>query len=155
MTMVMFTWGASIYIKESRPPKDALQINVVAKQWMWKLQHMEGQREINELHIPMGRAVRLTMTSEDVIHSFFVRPSAPSRMWCRAAIPLSGSAHQAGQVSPVLRRVLRHQALRHDRLGLCDGASGVRRLAERRSRPRSLAESGGKLFNGPGVQQLP
>jgi len=72
LTMVMFTWGASIFFRESRPPDGALQIYVVGKQWMWKLQHMEGQREINELHIPMGRAVRLTMTSEDTIHSFFV-----------------------------------------------------------------------------------
>ncbi len=72
LTMVMFTWGASIFFNESRPPADALQIYVVGKQWMWKLQHLEGQREIDELHIPMGRAVRLTMTSEDVIHSFFV-----------------------------------------------------------------------------------
>jgi cytochrome c oxidase subunit II len=72
LTMVMFTWGASIFFRESLPPDDALRINVVAKQWMWKLQHIEGQREINELHIPVGRAVRLTMTSEDVIHSFFV-----------------------------------------------------------------------------------
>ena len=68
----MFTWGASIFFKESRPPDDSMQIYVVGKQWMWKLQHMEGQREINELHIPVGRPVRLTMTSEDVIHSFFV-----------------------------------------------------------------------------------
>jgi cytochrome c oxidase subunit II len=72
LTMVMFTWGASLYIRESRPPANSMQINVVAKQWMWKLQHMEGQREIDELHIPLGRPVRLTMTSEDVIHSFFV-----------------------------------------------------------------------------------
>jgi len=72
LTMVMFTWGASIFYRESRPPDDALSIYVVGKQWMWKLQHMEGQREINELHIPLGRAVKLTMTSEDVIHSFFV-----------------------------------------------------------------------------------
>jgi len=72
LTMVMFTWGASIFFNESRPPADALQIYVVGKQWMWKLQHLEGQREIDELHIPVGRAVRLTMTSEDVIHSFFV-----------------------------------------------------------------------------------
>src|SRR5579871_1720907 len=72
LTMVMFTWGAAIFFKESRPPDDALNINVVGKQWMWKLQHMEGQREINELHIPLGRAIKLTMTSEDVIHSFFV-----------------------------------------------------------------------------------
>ncbi|MGA2267451.1 MAG: cytochrome c oxidase subunit II [Bryobacteraceae bacterium] len=72
LTMVMFTWGASIYFSESRPPDNAIDVYVVAKQWMWKLEHLEGQREINELHIPLGRAVRLTMTSEDVIHSFFV-----------------------------------------------------------------------------------
>ncbi len=72
LTMVMFTWGASIYFNESRPPDNALDIYVVGKQWMWKLEHLGGQREINELHIPVGRAVRLTMTLEDVIHSFFV-----------------------------------------------------------------------------------
>jgi cytochrome c oxidase subunit 2 len=72
LTMVMFTWGASIFFRESRPPNDAMSIYVVGKQWMWKLQHMEGQREINELHIPAGRPIRLTMTSEDVIHSFYV-----------------------------------------------------------------------------------
>ncbi len=72
LTMVMFTWGASIFFKESRPPDNAIPIYVVGKQWMWKLQHIEGQREINELHVPLGRPVRLTMTSEDVIHSFFI-----------------------------------------------------------------------------------
>ncbi len=63
LTMVMFTWGASIFFTASRPPNDAIQIYVVGKQWMWKLEHMEGQREINELHIPVGTPVRLTMTS--------------------------------------------------------------------------------------------
>ena len=72
LTMIMFGWGADLFFRESRPPANALQIYVVGKQWMWKLQHMEGQREINELHVPAGRPVRLTMTSEDVIHSFFV-----------------------------------------------------------------------------------
>jgi len=72
LTMIMFGWGAKIFFNESRPPDNALQIYVVGKQWMWKIQHMEGQREINELHVPAGRPVRLTMTSEDVIHSFFV-----------------------------------------------------------------------------------
>src|SRR4051812_32953437 len=75
LTMVMFTWGASIFFRESRPPDNAMNIYVVGKQWMWKLQHMEGQREINELHVPMGRPIKLTLTSEDVIHSFFVPPS--------------------------------------------------------------------------------
>ena len=72
ITMIMFTWGASIFFTESRPPDDAMQIYVVGKLWMWKLQHMEGNREINELHIPINRSIKLTMTSEDVIHSFFV-----------------------------------------------------------------------------------
>jgi cytochrome c oxidase subunit 2 len=72
LAMIMFVWGASVYFTISRPPDDAQQIYVVAKQWMWKLQHMEGQREIDELHIPVGQAVKLTMTSEDVIHSFYV-----------------------------------------------------------------------------------
>ena len=72
ITMVMFTWGAAVFFNAARPPKDAIQIYAVGKQWMWKLEHMEGLREINELHIPVGKAVRLTMTSEDVIHSFFV-----------------------------------------------------------------------------------
>ena len=55
------------------PPADALEVAVVAKQWMWHLQHAEGRAEINELHVPLGRPVKLTMTSQDVIHSFFVR----------------------------------------------------------------------------------
>jgi cytochrome c oxidase subunit 2 len=72
LAMVMFGWGAWVYISLSSPPPDAIEIFVVGKQWMWKLQHPDGQREINELHVPVGRAVKLTMTSEDVIHSFFV-----------------------------------------------------------------------------------
>jgi cytochrome c oxidase subunit 2 len=72
LTMIMFVWGASIFFRTSRPPDNAQQIYVVGKRWMWKLQHTEGQREINELHIPVGQPVKLTMTSEDVIHSFFV-----------------------------------------------------------------------------------
>jgi len=50
--MIMFAWGANIFFKESRPPKDAMQIYVVAKQWMWKLQHMEGQRESTSCTFP-------------------------------------------------------------------------------------------------------
>jgi len=70
--LAMFVWGAVLYFERSRPPDGAIQIYVVAKQWMWKLQHREGPREINELHVPVGVAVRLVMTSQDVIHSFYV-----------------------------------------------------------------------------------
>ena len=72
IAMVMFFWGASMFVTLKRPPDDAMQVNVVGKQWMWKIQHLEGRREINELHVPVGRPVKLTLTSEDVIHSFYV-----------------------------------------------------------------------------------
>ncbi len=72
LAMIMFGWGANLYFSASRAPSDALNLYVVGKQWMWKIQHPEGRREINELHVPVGQAVKLTMTSEDVIHSFFI-----------------------------------------------------------------------------------
>ena len=72
IALSFFFWGAKLFFAMNRPPKDALEIYVVGKQWMWKLQHADGQREINELHVPVSRPVRLTMTSEDVIHDFFV-----------------------------------------------------------------------------------
>src|ERR1700736_1552818 len=72
ITIVCFVWGASVFFAMSRPPEDSLNIYVVGKQWMWKFQHLDGQREINELHVPVGRAVKLITTSEDVIHDFFV-----------------------------------------------------------------------------------
>jgi cytochrome c oxidase subunit 2 len=72
LAMVIFFWGALLFFEMARPPDNAHEVFVVGKQWMWKLQHIEGRREINELHVPVGQAVKLTMTSEDVIHSFFV-----------------------------------------------------------------------------------
>lgn len=72
ISMVMFSWGAILFFRIARPPANALDLYVVGKQWMWKIQHPEGRREINELHVPVGRAVKLTMTSEDVIHSFYI-----------------------------------------------------------------------------------
>jgi len=68
----MFAWAAQIFFNEEVPPANTLEINVVGKQWMWKIQHQEGNREINELHLPVNRAVKLTLASEDVIHSFYV-----------------------------------------------------------------------------------
>ena len=64
--------GRDHLLPERTPPRDAMEVYAVAKQWMWKFQHPEGQREINELHVPVGRDVKLIMTSQDVIHSFFV-----------------------------------------------------------------------------------
>jgi cytochrome c oxidase subunit 2 len=72
LTVVMFSWGSSLYFRNSRPPEASAEIFLVGKQWMWHLQHPEGPREINELHIPVGIPVKLTMTSEDVIHDFYI-----------------------------------------------------------------------------------
>jgi len=94
--LVIFVWGAVVYFKERTPPRDSTEVYVVAKQWMWKLEHAEGQREINELHVPVGRDVKLIMTSQDVIHSFFVPafrikqdvlPGRYTTTWFRATKP--------------------------------------------------------------------
>jgi cytochrome c oxidase subunit 2 len=72
IVMVMFVWGAKVFFEIYRPPVGAMEVYVVGKQWMWKVQHMDGQREINELHVPVGRPVKLIMGSEDVLHSYFI-----------------------------------------------------------------------------------
>jgi len=91
--MIFYAWGASIYMAEATPPRDSLQIYVIAKQWMWKLQHENGVREINTLHVPLDRDVRLTMISQDVIHSFWIPefrvkadilPGRYTTLWFRA-----------------------------------------------------------------------
>jgi cytochrome c oxidase subunit 2 len=93
LMMILFVWGARVYFVIARPPADAAELFVVGKQWMWKIQHPEGNREINELHVPLGRPVKLTLTSEDVIHSFFlpefriktdVLPGRYSTLWFQA-----------------------------------------------------------------------
>jgi cytochrome c oxidase subunit II len=96
ISMVIFVWGASVFFAMSRPPDETLNIYVVGKQWMWKFQHLDGQREINELHVPVGRAVKLIMTSEDVIHDVFVPafrvkadvvPGRYTNIWFQATTP--------------------------------------------------------------------
>jgi cytochrome c oxidase subunit 2 len=69
---VIFVWGSYLYFQNSRPPKAAMEIFVIGKQWMWHIQHPEGVREINELHVPVNTPVKITMTSQDVIHDFYI-----------------------------------------------------------------------------------
>ena len=96
IAMVMFVWGASVYFAIARMPEETLDIYAVGKQWMWKFQHREGQREINELHVPVGRPVKLMMGSEDVIHSYYIPdfrvkadviPGRYNSMWFTATKP--------------------------------------------------------------------
>jgi cytochrome c oxidase subunit 2 len=72
VSMTIFLGGAIVYFNQFSPPADAMEVYVVGKQWMWKIQHGTGQREINELHVPVNRKVKITMTTEDVLHDFFV-----------------------------------------------------------------------------------
>ncbi|MFQ5604154.1 MAG: cytochrome c oxidase subunit II [bacterium] len=96
LVLVVFAWGASLYFTSYSPPEDVLEIFVVGKQWMWYVQHPTGQREINELHVPIDRAVKLTMATEDVIHSFYIPafrikkdvvPGRYTTMWFEATKP--------------------------------------------------------------------
>jgi len=94
--LVLFAWGATVYFAAYRAPDHATVIYAVGKQWMWKFQHPEGQREINQLHVPTGRPFKIMLTSEDVIHSFFVPdfrihmdvlPGRYSSVWFEATQP--------------------------------------------------------------------
>jgi cytochrome c oxidase subunit 2 len=96
LVLVMFVWGAALFLAETIPPKGAQDIYVVGRQWMWKVQHTNGRREINELHVPVGRAVKLTLASQDVVHSFYIPafrvkqdaiPGQYRTMWFEASKP--------------------------------------------------------------------
>lgn len=89
----LFIWSAALYIQRDHVPEDALHITAVGKQWMWQIQHPGGQREINALHVPVGRPVVVELASEDVIHSFFIPafrikqdavPGRATRLWFEA-----------------------------------------------------------------------
>jgi len=68
----IFVWATGLFFDIARPPAETMNIYATGKQWMWKFQHLDGQREINELHVPVGRKVKMIMTSEDVIHDLYV-----------------------------------------------------------------------------------
>ena len=93
LAMVMFVWGADLYFRIARPPADSMEVFVVGKQWMWKVQHPEGIREINELHVPINRNIKITLGSEDVLHDYYIPafrvkmdavPGKLTTMWFRA-----------------------------------------------------------------------
>jgi cytochrome c oxidase subunit 2 len=96
ISMTIFLGGAIVYFNQYRIPADTTEIYVVGKQWMWKFQHGTGQREINELHVPVGRRIELTMTTEDVLHDLFIPafrtktdvvPGRYTKLWFEATKP--------------------------------------------------------------------
>jgi cytochrome c oxidase subunit 2 len=72
LVMISFAWGARLYVAMSEAPPDAMEIRAVGRQWMWKFQHPQGNREINQLHVPLGTPIKIILASEDVVHSFYV-----------------------------------------------------------------------------------
>ena len=156
ISMVIFVWGASVFFAMSRPPDETLNIYVVGKQWMWKFQHLDGQREINELHVPVGRAVKLIMTSEDVIHDVFVPafrvkadvvPGRYTHLWFQATTPgryrlfcaeYCGTRHSGMTGEVVVMEPTEYQAW-------LSGGSGE----------GSLASARREAVSGSGVQHLP
>ena len=96
LSMVMFAWGASLFFRLATPPANAMEIFVVGKQWMWKVQHPDGVREINEMHVPIGRPIRVTLGSEDVLHDYSIPafrvkmdavPGRLTTLWFEATTP--------------------------------------------------------------------
>ena len=156
ITLVIFFWGAKVYFVMASPPQETLNIYVVGKQWMWKVQHTTGQREINELHVPVGRPVKLIMTSEDVIHNFSIPamrvkadviPGRFVQIWFEPTRP--------GTYQIFCAEYLRHAAFRHDRAGRRHGSQRVSDLAERRRGGGLARLDRRKAVRGPCVQHLP
>ena len=137
IVMIIFVWSSVLFFIQTRPPKGAMEIYAVGKQWMWKFQHTEGQREINELHVPAGRDVRMIMTSQDVIHSFYVPafrikadvlPGRYTSTWFHATVPgryhLFCAQYCGTQHSGMIGEVVVMDAAEYDRwaAGAVDGS---------------------------------
>jgi cytochrome c oxidase subunit 2 len=155
LALSIFFGGARLFIAMREPPPDSMEIYVVGKQWMWDVQHSEGRREVNELHIPVGRPVKLLMTSADVIHNFYVPafrikqdvlPGRYTTEWFEATAPgryhlfcsqYCGTAHSSmGGWVTVLSPAEYQRWLAGGAVGgISDAASGI-----------SMAESGSRLF---------
>ena len=155
IAMVMFVWGSSVYFAIARVPEETLDIYAVGKQWMWKFQHREGQREINELHVPVDTPVRMIITSEDVLHdlyfpSFRVKTDAIPGRYTQVWFNATKSRH----VPHLLRRVLRDQALGHDRLGARAAGRRVPGVARRHHHRGVDGAAGREAVHAAGVHHL-
>ena len=150
--LILFVWGAQMYVWLFQAPKGDEEIYVVAKRWMWKVEHPGGQSEIDALHVPVNKTIRLTMASEDVIHSFFV----PAFRVKHDVVPGTLETHvvQAGQGRHLRLRVcavLRAPARDDEGQGdfVMSGPDYARWLKQEGVQ-ESLAQQGEKLFRARG-----
>jgi cytochrome c oxidase subunit II len=145
--LAMFAWGTRVFFRLYRPPADAVQFYAYGKQWMWKIQHPGGQREINTLHVPVNQPIKVELASEDVIHSFYIpafrvkQDAVPGRrtsIWFKATKPgtyhlfcaeYCGTEHSRMIGSVVVMEAQDYEAW------LAGGAAG-----------KSLVASGAELF---------
>jgi cytochrome c oxidase subunit 2 len=148
IALAMFVWGTRVFFKLYRPPADAVEYYSVGKQWMWKFQHPDGHREINALHIPVGRPIKLKLTSEDVIHSFFVPafrvkqdalPGRYTQVWFQATKPgtyhLFCAEYCGGEHSRMIGSIIALEPRQYEEW-LAGGPAG-----------KSVVASGAELFN--------
>ena len=153
--VVIFVWGAVIFFQERTPPRGATEIYVVAKQWMWKLEHEEGHREINELHVPVGRDVKMILTSTRR-HPQFLCPSI-SYQTGRGPRPLHHRmvpSYSSRNLPSILRGILRNTTLRHDWTSRGYGTFAVSSLAQRRRNHRLARFHGTDPFPATRLQHL-
>ena len=136
--MVHFFWGAGLYVKMKRPIENAMEIHVLGKQWMWKIEHPDGIREINALHVPVGQPIKLILISQDVIHDFFipafrikqdVLPGSYVTEWFTATRP--------GTYHPLLLPILWHRPLEDGRRGHRPRSGRFPEMARRRRPQRN------------------
>ncbi len=156
IVLVIFFWSVNVYFIMARPPANAVDMYVTGKQWMWKIQHPSGPREINELHVPIGVPVRLTMISQDVLHSFYipafrvkqdVLPGRYSSLWFEATKPgiyhLFCAEYCGTKHSGMIGRVVVMEPKDYE-AWLAGGGSNAGSLGG------SMSSAGEKLFNDQG-----
>jgi len=170
LVTVLFAWGTSLQLGNPRPPDEAMEIRVLGMQWMWKFQHPEGRQEINELHVPLGRPVRLTMSSQDVGHTLSIPafrlkarilPGRSASAWFQATragqyhlfcVEYCGARH-SGMRGTVI--VMDPRAYQHWMSGETEGASptslGVRLFADLKCGTCHRADGAGR---GPALEGL-
>jgi cytochrome c oxidase subunit 2 len=171
LTMTMFAWGARLYFRQVRPPAGALAIDCIARQWMWKFQHPEGQAEINDLHVPLGMPVRVQMISEDVIHSLFipafrvkqdVLPGRYTSIWFEATLvgeyhlfcaEYCGAKHSEMRGRVVVMEASDYAAWLSGKLPSAEGAAAAGRLLDQ-LRCTNCHQGGGESSRCPPLENL-